>query len=63
MAREFAITQAGATVVNAVGSLIFINPAAAPNFNLEFLRFWISQELLRGKLSGREANTLSLTEP
>jgi hypothetical protein len=24
-------------------TLIFVNPKAAPNFNLEFLRYWIGQ--------------------
>ncbi len=42
MAREFSISAAGVTVAGAT-TLIFVNPAAAPNFNLEFLRFWIGQ--------------------
>src|SRR5579883_2142611 len=42
MTREFSISAAGVTVAGAT-TLIFVNPAAAPNFNLEFLRFWIGQ--------------------
>lgn len=40
--REFSISAAGQTVVGAT-TLIFVNPAAAPSVNLEFLRFWIGQ--------------------
>jgi hypothetical protein len=40
--REFSISAAGATIIGAT-TLIFVNPAAAPNPNLEFLRFWIGQ--------------------
>lgn len=43
MAREFVVSSAGFTTVNAVVTLAFINPAAAPNFNIEILRVWISQ--------------------
>lgn len=42
MAREFSISQGGATVVGA-STIIFANPPAAPNFNLEFLRYWVGQ--------------------
>lgn len=42
MAREFVISAGGITLANQPVSLIFINPAAAPNFNLEFLRYWVS---------------------
>src|SRR5260221_230071 len=42
MAREFVISAGGQTVLGA-SSLIFVNPPAAPNFNIEFLRFWIGQ--------------------
>jgi len=42
MAREFAISAGGFTVAGAT-TLIFVNPAAAPNFNIEFLRFWVGQ--------------------
>src|SRR5690242_17692954 len=42
MAREF-IVSAGGVTLNSATSLIFINPAAAPTGNLEFLRFWCGQ--------------------
>jgi hypothetical protein len=40
--REFAIAAGGITVAGAT-TLIFVNPAAAPNVNIEFTRFWIGQ--------------------
>ena len=40
--REFSISAGGVTVVGAT-TMIFINPAAAPNVNLEFLRYWVGQ--------------------
>lgn len=42
MAREFSISAGGITVAGAT-TLIFVNPTAAPNFNIEFLRFWVGQ--------------------
>lgn len=42
MVREFSISAGGMTVAGAT-TLVFVNPAAAPNFNIEFLRFWIGQ--------------------
>lgn len=42
MAREFTLGGAALTVVAAT-TVLFINPAAAPNFNLEMLRMWLSQ--------------------
>ena len=42
MVREFAISTGGVTVAGAT-TLISVNPAAAPNFNIEFLRFWVGQ--------------------
>ncbi len=42
MAREFVISAAGLTLAGAT-TLAFINPPAAPNFNLEFLRYWAGQ--------------------
>jgi hypothetical protein len=42
MAREFVLSAAGLTLAGAT-TLAFVNPAAAPNFNLEFLRFWAGQ--------------------
>lgn len=48
MAREFtfgsnsATTTLGLTVLGAT-TLNFLNPAAAPNFNIEFLRHWVGQ--------------------
>lgn len=40
--REFSVSSGGVTVAGAT-TLIFINPAGAPNPNLEFLRFWVGQ--------------------
>ena len=40
--REFSISAGGVTVAGAT-TMIFLNPAAAPNMNIEFLRFWIGQ--------------------
>jgi hypothetical protein len=40
--REFAISTGGATVAGA-STLLFINPAGAPNPNIEMLRTWIGQ--------------------
>jgi hypothetical protein len=42
MAREFSISAGGVTVAGAT-TLIFVNPPAAPNFAIEFLRFWVGQ--------------------
>jgi len=40
--REFSISAGGITVAGAT-TLIFVNPPAAPNPTLEFLRFWVGQ--------------------
>src|ERR1700691_2076654 len=40
--REFSLSAAGITVAGAT-TLLFVNPAGAPNPNLEFLRFWVGQ--------------------
>ena len=40
--REFAVSDAGITVLGAT-TLVFINPDAAPAMNLEFLRAWVGQ--------------------
>lgn len=42
MVREFSISAGGITIAGAT-TLIFVNPSAAPNFNIEFLRFWVGQ--------------------
>ena len=42
MVREFAISTGGSTVAGAT-TLINVNPVAAPNFNIEFLRYWVGQ--------------------
>src|SRR6266705_1092260 len=42
--REFSVGGDGLTVVNAVVTLVFVNPPAAPSTNLEFLRMWASQQ-------------------
>lgn len=40
--REFSISF-DATTVGGTTTLIFVNPAAAPAANLEFLRYWVGQ--------------------
>ena len=40
--NEFAVSDAGITVAGAT-TLVFVNPIAAPNVNLEFLRAWVGQ--------------------
>jgi hypothetical protein len=42
--REFSVGGDGLTLVNAVVTLVFVNPAAAPKPNLEFMRLWASQQ-------------------
>jgi hypothetical protein len=40
--REFSVSAGGQNVAGTT-TCIFINPAAAPNPNLEFLRWWVGQ--------------------
>ena len=40
--REFSVSAGGQTVAGST-TLVFVNPAAAVNPNLEFLRFWVGQ--------------------
>jgi hypothetical protein len=42
--REFSVGGDGLTLVYAVVTLVFVNPAAAPKPNLEFMRLWASQQ-------------------
>jgi hypothetical protein len=42
--REFSVGGDGLTLANAAVTLVFVNPAAAPAANLEFLRAWASQQ-------------------
>lgn len=42
MSHEYNISAGGITVAGAT-TLIFVNPPAAPNANIEFLRYWIGQ--------------------
>lgn len=42
--REFSVGGDGLTIANAAVTLVFINPIAAPNMNLEILRAWCSQQ-------------------
>lgn len=42
MAREFVVASAGQTILGAT-TLVFLNPAAGPNFNIEILRCWVGQ--------------------
>ena len=39
----YSLDSAGITVVNAVVTLTFVNPPAAPNLDLCFRRFWVGQ--------------------
>lgn len=42
--REFSVGGDGLTLANQAVTLVFVNPAAAPSVNLEFLRMWASQQ-------------------
>ena len=42
--REFTVGGDGLTLANQAVTLVNVNPAAAPNPNLEFLRMWASQQ-------------------
>lgn len=42
MAREFTTSLGGATVTGST-TLVFLNPPAAPNFNIGILRLWVGQ--------------------
>jgi hypothetical protein len=44
MSREFTVGGDGLTIVNAVVTLVNINPAAAPTLNLDIIRLWASQQ-------------------
>ena len=44
MSREFSVGGDGLTLANAAVTLVFVNPTTAPNFNLEFIRLWSSQQ-------------------
>jgi hypothetical protein len=39
----FALSSGGLTLANQAVTLTFVNPAAAPNFDLMFRRFWCGQ--------------------
>lgn len=43
--REFSISPLTGQTVSAAITLLFVNPKAAPNPNLEFLRWWVGQYL------------------
>lgn len=44
MAKEYSVGGGGLTLVNAVVTLVFINPAAAVSPMLNILRMWASQQ-------------------
>lgn len=44
MAREFTFGGGGLTIANAALTLAFLNPAAAPNFSINWLRIWAGQQ-------------------
>jgi len=41
--REFSVSIGGSTLANQAVTLAFLNPASAPNPNIEILRYWIGQ--------------------
>lgn len=43
MAHEYSVGGGGISTVSAVVTLAFLNPAAAPNVNLEMFRCWAGQ--------------------
>lgn len=43
MAREFIVSLGSSTVTSGSTTLVFLNPPAAPNFNIAILRMWIGQ--------------------
>lgn len=43
MAGVYSLTSGGITLANQAVTLLFGNPAAAPNLGLNFIRFWIGQ--------------------
>jgi hypothetical protein len=42
--REFSVGGDGLTLANQPVTLVFVNPAAAPKPNLQFMRAWASQQ-------------------
>jgi len=43
MAGGYSLTSGSVTLANQAVTLTFVNPAAAPNVDLEFRRFWVGQ--------------------
>ena len=43
MAGSYSLSAGGITLANQAVTLAFVNPAASPNLDLEFRRFWINQ--------------------
>lgn len=68
--REFNISLGGATVTGST-TLVFINPKAAPNPNLEILRWWIgqsanatsAQQRVQIEIQGTQFPTLTAATP
>lgn len=58
--REFAVSDAGVTVAGAT-TLVFVNPIAAPNVNLEILRAWVSQSANATSAQNRVALVTQVT--
>lgn len=44
MSREFVLSVGNLTFANAALTTLFLNPAAAPNFNIAFKRLWLGQQ-------------------
>jgi hypothetical protein len=43
MAGTYSVTAGGITLANTLTTMIFVNPAAGPNLDLGFRRFWVGQ--------------------
>lgn len=43
MANAYSLVAGGITLANQAVTLTFANPAASPNFDLDFSRFWVGQ--------------------
>lgn len=43
MANAYTLGSGGITLANQAVTLLFLNPVAAPNVDLNFMRFWVGQ--------------------
>jgi hypothetical protein len=44
MSRQFTVGGGGLSLANAVVTLVFLNPPAAPSLDMEILRMWAAQQ-------------------